>query len=304
MSGWLAQHAQALREAFGKLKTNPLGSLFNILVMGIALSLPAALYAGLASLQRWSGQHEKQVRLTVFLTEDAGEKAFSEMAAKLTARNEVEKVEALPKERALKAMEEKLGLENVAATLGRNPLPDAYVVHARSTRDFAALSRLRVDIEGWPNVSEVIWDSEWVKRLQAILRFGETAVWVLAGLLGFGLLAVTFNTVRLQVLTQKVEIEVASLIGATRAFIRRPFLYFGALQGLFGGFACLGIVALICALLQAKIEALNALYGSAFMLALPSAGQTFGLLGLACALGWLGALISVSRHLSRVGASS
>lgn len=300
---WLAQHAQALREALGKLMTNPLGSVFNILVMGIALSLPAALYSGLISLQRWSGQHKEQVRLTVFLDDDTGAKAFAEIAAKLKARNEVERIEALPKERALQAMEEKLGLENVAATLGGNPLPDAYVVHA-STRDFATLSRLRDDIERWPNVSEVIWDSEWVKKLQAILRFAETGVALLAGLLGFGLLAVTFNTVRLQVLTQKIEIEVASLIGATRAFIRRPFLYFGALQGLLAGFACLGIVALVASLLRTRIGALNALYGSEFALALPGAGQILWLLVLACALGWLGALISVSRHLSKVNATS
>jgi cell division transport system permease protein len=302
MSVWLAQHAQALRAAFGKLGANPLGSLFNVLVMGIALSLPASLYTGLASLSRWSGQHQDHVRLSILLDQDAGEKAFSETAAKLKAHRNVQTIEPLPKERALKAMEEKLGLDNVARALGQNPLPDAFVVHAE-THDFAALSAMRDEISEWPNVSEVIWDSEWVKKLQGILSFAETAVWILAALLGFGLLAVTFNTVRLQVLTQKVEIEVASLIGATRAFIRRPFLYFGALQGLFAGLACLGIVALIAWLLQAKIQALNALYGSAFALALPGPWQTLALLALACALGWLGALISVNRHLARASPS-
>ncbi len=247
MSVWLAQHAQALIAALGKLKTNALGGIFNILVMGIALALPAMLYAGLESLSRWSGQHGEDVRVSVFLDTDADAKAFAEVGTKLKSHVNVRSIEPLPKQPALKALEENLGLENVAATLGENPLPDAFIVNANTT-DLAQLSALRDEIGGWADVDQVIWDAEWVKKLQAILKAAETAVTLLAALLGFGLLAITFNTVRLQVLTQKTEIEVASLIGATRAFIRRPFLYFGALQGLLAGATGLAIVALAAAL--------------------------------------------------------
>lgn len=303
MNTWLAQHALALRAALGKLAANPLASVFSILVMGIALSLPAALYLGVASLNRWSGNQEEQVRLSVFLDAEAADRAFSETGNRLKAHPGIQKIEPLPKDRALREMEARLGMENVATALGVNPLPNAFIVHPR-TRDWAALSNLRDEIGAWPEVSEVIWDSEWVRKLQAILGLLKNGVWMLAALLGFALLAITFNTVRLQVLTQKVEIEVTSLIGATRAFIRRPFLYFGALQGLLAGFACLGVVAAIVSLLQAKMHALNALYGASFVLTFPSVQQIVVLLALAAGLGWLGALISVGRHLARTSATS
>lgn len=298
MTAWLAEHVHALRSALAKLTINPLGNLFNVLAMAIALSLPAALYAALGSLSEWAAHREDHPRLSIFLAQDAGGRAFSEIAAKLKAHAEVASFETLPKQRALKALEEKLGLENVAAALGENPLPDAFIVHAKSS-DFAQLSRLQEEIARWPDVSEVLWDAEWVKRLHAIVRLGESAVWVLAVLLGFGVLAITFNTVRLQVMTQRAEIEVAGLIGATRAYIRRPFLYFGALQGLIAGLACCGIVFAVVHYLQTKIEPVNTLYGARFVLGLPPPVEALAALAMAAGLAWLGALFSVGRHLAR-----
>lgn len=302
MKAWLAEHAHALRAAWAKLRVNPLGNLFNVLAIAIALSLPATLYAGLVSLGQWSAQRDDRPRFSVFVAQDASEKASSEIATKLKAHREIAAVEALPKERALKVLEEKLGLGNVAAALGENPLPDAFVAHAKSS-DIEVLSSLRDEIARWPGVSEVLWDAEWVKKLQAIVRLGEFAVGVLAVLLGFGVLAVTFNTVRLQVMTQESEIEVAGLIGATRAYIRRPFLYFGALQGLVAGLVCCGIVFAVVHYLQTKIEPVNALYGAQFVLALPPPVEALTALAAAAALGWLGALFSVRRHLARADPS-
>ena len=296
MRAWTTEHAHALRIALAKFRANPFGSLFSALAMGITLSLPAILYAASLSLEQWSGGRADASRLSILLDDDAGETGFSEIAEKLKAHPQIARVEPQPKANALKTLEEKLKLENVAATLGENPLPDGFVVHA-NTEDVEALSELRDEIAHWPAVAEVIWDAQWLRKLQAIVRFGQSVAWVLAVLLGIGVLAITFNTVRLQVLTQKSEIEVASLIGATRAFIRRPFLYFGALQGILAGLACCATVAAVIHVLQLKVEPINSLYESAFVLALPSLRDALLFVVFAAVLGWLGALISLSRHL-------
>lgn len=180
--------------------------------------------------------------------------------------------------------------------LGRNPLPDAFVVTARSN-DPATLEALHDEAQTWPKVEHVQLDAAWARRLDAALNISRMLVTVLAVLLAIALVAVTFNTIRLQILTRHDEIEVSKLIGATNAFIRRPFLYFGALQGLAGGGAAWLIVALAVLVLNVQLADLAGLYGSMFRLEWPDLRYTAVLLGFSAALGWLGAWLSVSRHL-------
>ena len=149
----------------------------------------------------------------------------------------------------------------------------------------------------WPKVAHVQLDSAWVKRFDAFLRIGRLAITLLAGLLAGALVAVTFNTIRLQILAQAAVIEVAKLIGATDAFIRRPFLYFGALQGALGGLLAALLVALGGQLLGAPVAELVVLYGGTYDLLGLTARSIAGLTGIGALLGWLGAYLSVSIHL-------
>ena len=126
------------------------------------------------------------------------------------------------------------------------------------------------------------------------------AVAILAALLSFALIAITFNTIRLQILTRREEIEVAKLIGATDSFIRRPFLYFGLAQGLLGGIAAWLLVAASLLLLNHQVGILTQLYASNFSLQHLSLGDSITLLGFSAYLGWLGAWFSVSQHLWQI----
>ena len=143
-------------------------------------------------------------------------------------------------------------------------------------------------------------DAEWAQRLDAVLNLGRIALMLLATLLAFALVAVTFNTIRLQILTQREEIEVATLIGATDAFIRRPFLYYGALLGVLGGLAACGFVWAATTVLNGALTDLSYLYGARWEVS-PLAGRdALSLLAFAAGLGWLGAWLSVGRHLAHV----
>jgi cell division transport system permease protein len=162
-----------------------------------------------------------------------------------------------------------------------------------------ALEILRKEIAGWPKVAHVQLDSAWVKRFDAFLRLGKLALWLLAGLFAAGLVAVTFNTIRLQVMAQSAEIEVARMIGATDGFIRRPFYYFGALQGALGGLLAAALVVGALRLLAGPVGELATLYGGAFSLKLPGIAATAALAGVGALLGWLGAQLSVSLSLRK-----
>jgi cell division transport system permease protein len=230
---------------------------------------------------------------------DAGQADVSAVERRLRAHPEVGRVDFIAREQALAKLKRSAGLADVLADLERNPLPDAFVVTARSN-DPATLEALRDQAARWPKVEHVQLDAEWARRLDAALGVGRLLVTLLAALLALALVAVTFNTIRLQILTRRDEIEVSKLIGATNPFIRRPFLYLGALQGLAGGCAAWAIVTLAVVVLNVQLAELATLYGTAFKLQPLDAADSAMLLVFSAALGWLGAWLSVSRHLWQI----
>lgn len=296
---WLLVHLDTLRESLARLAGQPVASALNVIVIGIALSLPAGFYLGLNNLQTFSRQLSSDPQVSIFMAIDAGAADVAAVEQRLKSNAEIGKVEFISREQALARLKRGAGLADVLANLGRNPLPDAFVVTARSN-DPAILEGLHEQARKWPKVEHVQLDAEWARRLDAALNVGRALVTLLAVLLAIALVAVTFNTIRLQILTRRDEIEVSKLIGATNPFIRRPFLYFGALQGLAGGLAAWAIVAAAVLVLNNQLADLSGLYGTIVKLEWPSFGDTLILLGFSAALGWMGALLSVSRHLWQI----
>ena len=293
---WLLVHLDTLRESVARLARQPIASGLNVAVIGIALSLPAGFYLGLSNLQTFSRQLSSDPQVSIFMAIDAGAADVAAVEQRLKSNSEIGRVEFIGRDQALARLKRSAGLADVLANLGRNPLPDAFVVTARSNEP-ATLEALHDQARKWPKVERVQLDAEWARRLDAALNVGRMLVTLLAVLLAVALVAVTFNTIRLQILSRRDEIEVSKLIGATNPFIRRPFLYFGALQGLAGGFAAWAIVALAVLVLNIQLADLTGLYGTIFTLEWPGLGNTITLLVFAAVLGWLGAWLSVSRHL-------
>ncbi|MGQ0656247.1 MAG: permease-like cell division protein FtsX [Betaproteobacteria bacterium] len=287
MNAWLRQHARAMAAGARRI------GLLNALVIGVALALPAGGYALLESLRALAGRVQLEPQITLFLPADAKRAEAEALGARLRANAALAAVRFVPREEALRELSSVQGLSELIAALGRNPLPDAYIVVPRG-KDAEALA---AELGALPGVAHAQTDAAWARRLAALARLGNTVLWVLAVLLGAGLVAVTFNTVRLQILTQKDEIEVAKLLGATDAFVARPFQYLGLLQGVAGGALALVVVAAGLALLNREVAPLAASYGSAFRLGFPAPADAVAIVLAAGFLGWLGARLSLRRHL-------
>lgn len=299
MTAWLAQHLAALRDALRRLAASPLNTALSLLVIGIAMTLPAAGWVVLDNLRAVTRGASSAQQISLFMTLDAGKREIGEIEARLrdakagTWRH-------VPKDEALKRLQSSEGMAEIVASLPRNPLPDGFVVEPADAQP-ESIERLAKTFAGWPKVAHVQLDSAWVKRFDAFLRIGKLVVTLLAGLFAGALVAVTFNTIRLQILAQGAEIEVAKLIGATDAFISRPFHYFGALQGALGGLLAALLVATGVHLLATPVAELAVLYGGDFSLHGLSLGDTALLAAAGALLGWLGARISVAIHLRRIG---
>ncbi len=297
MAVWFSQHRAALVLAGRRLLATPLNTLLSLLVIGIALTLPAFGYLALDNLRDLGRNATGVQQISLFMSLDASKKDVAEIENRLRAAA-AGQWRFVPREEALKRLQASEGMAEIVASLPRNPLPDAFIIEPKNAEP-EALEIMRKEIAGWPRVAHVQLDSAWVKRFDAFLRLGKLAVWMLGGLFGAGLVAVTFNTIRLQVMAHAAEIEVARMIGATDGFIRRPFYYFGALQGLLGGLLAAGLILAALHLLAAPVGELAALYGSPFVLRPLAPGEIAAMAALGAGLGWLGAQLSVSLSLRK-----
>ena len=295
----LTQHATVARTALRRMFVFPIAGFFNILVIGIALSLPAGIYVLLQNAQGLVAQLSASPQISLYLAMDASSDDIAQLRATLSKMKQISNIEFVSRTEALDNLGRSTGLNDVIADLETNPLPDAYVISTRST-EAKALDALRDELSRLPKVDLAQLDSAWAYKLEAILEFARMAVLVLASLLSLGLIAITFNTIRLQIVTQRDEILVAKLIGATDAFIRRPFLYFGAIQGLLGGITAWLIITASLHLLKPPLLTLSQLYASNFVLQPLSFSDSVSLLIFSIYLGWLGSWLSVARHLSQI----
>jgi cell division transport system permease protein len=299
MKAWFRQHARALAAAAAKVSAQPMTSALSALVIGIALALPAGGYTLLANLSGLSQRTSIEPQLSLFMSTDATAADAEALSKRLRADARLAVVRFVPRDEALAAMHKTGALAEVFAALERNPLPDAFVLRPRDSAP-DALDALAGEYRKLSGVAHVQIDSDWARRLAALIRFAQSAIFLLGALLGVGLVAVTFNTIRLQILTQRDEIEVAKLLGASDGFIRRPFFYLGAVQGLAGGAVALAIVSLGLAVLNRAAGTLAATYAASFELAHLAPGDAVAIAVLAAFLGWLGAFLSVSIYLRQI----
>lgn len=297
MPSWLAQHRLALSQVITRIRRAPLALLTMIAVIGVAMSLPAMLYVAVNNLQRFAGQFESTPQISLFLSLDTAADQVKNLAERLGKHPGVASYRFVGRDAAWTEMQKTGGFGEIAAGLEQNPLPDVYIVRTRSS-DPDTIEKLQQEMQQWPGVEHAQLDAAWLKRLHSLLQLGDHLVQVLAGLLGFALLVITGNSIRLQIATQREEIELSRLIGATDRFIRRPFLYAGTVYGIGGGLAALVILEATLWLLNRSVAELANQYASDFRLQFPSADIALMLVGGSALLSWIGAYLAVNRSLS------
>jgi len=307
MMNWFRQQAYSVSAAAAHLRQAPANFLLNMLVLAMTLALPFAGATLLENLKPITTQLEVDAEISVFMKMETTREVASTLTPSIRAvfqeHGQTVKITFVPREKALEVLKNKGGLEDAITTLGSNPLPDGYLIkleQAGSAADVARIEKLVEQLKKLPNVDKVQLDSDWVKRLAALMRLMNLMLIFLAGTLGIVVVAVVFNTIRLQVMSHLDEIALMRLVGATDAFIRRPFYYTGALLGLGAGCLALSAVSLALLPLNVAIAELAKLYAADIALIPLDIHTSAILLVLSAILGWMGAALSVRRNLARV----
>lgn len=299
LHAWLESHRSSLMDSLRRLGKQPIGSFFTCLVMAVALSLPMGLSLILSNVERLGGSWQRAAQISLYLKLDSSVREGEALRDQIKGLPGVADAEYVGREQALNEFQKQSGLGEALRELPENPLPGVVVVTPDEV-DKPALDALRQRLAELPHVELAQLDLVWVERLAAILKLGDRFVFGLTVLLVSALLLVIGNTIRLHIENRRTEIEVIKLVGGTDSYVRRPFLYMGALYGLGAGILSWGVLAFGLNWLNDAVVDLSGLYGSDFALAgVPSADGLSLLLG-AVLLGYIGAWIAVARHLSEL----
>lgn len=305
MTAWLHEHLFAVNDAFQHVRRARGSFALNAIVIAIALALP---FAGLTLMENLRAVSQRMViepSVSVFLAAGTSRAAGMALAPQLQRLLDESgsrgHVAFVSREAALGSLQQNSDIADAVVALGDNPLPDAYLITLASPDDPGVAARLEglvAQLAALPGVEQVELDAAWIKRLAATLYVVRILVMLLALTLAVVVIAVAFNTIRLQVLTQREEIGVARLVGATDRFIYRPFHYAGALLGAAAGLLALAAVALMLHPLNQALAELARLYAMQFHLRPLDWPQSLLLLMSSILLGLAGSALSVRRSMA------
>lgn len=301
VSSYGTRHLQALFGALGRLVRAPLATMLTLIVIGVALALPAGLALVVNNLRNATGDFSNAVDFSVHFKLGTPIERVQQLAQGARSRAGIDAVTVKTADEALQEFKQASGFGDALAALEDNPLPHHLVVRpSKDASGPAEVESLRRYFAAFPEVDIVQLDLDWVRRLHALLDVLRRVMWVVVMVLGAGVLAVIGNTIRLEIQQRRPEIEVTKLVGGSNAFVRRPFLYTGIFYGLGGALLAALIVVGSLTYLDQAVGDLSSQYGSRFRLqGLGSRGVGF-LIGIGAGLGWLGALISTGRHLRAI----
>jgi cell division transport system permease protein len=302
MSTWLRLHWHAFAEAWRRVGSQPLGAAFSVLVLAVAIALPVMAAIALQSVGTVTSGLETDPHVNVYLTLDATDDDVRRIGEALRAHPQAAAVKFVPRSQALEELKASTHLAELLASLDRNPLPHAFTVRVRST-DPATLAQAREAWSQLPKVDQVVADFEWAERLGRWVRFANRILAFVAIGLACAVAFIVGHLIRLQVVSQRQEIEVSQLIGATASDVRRPFLYHGLVQGILAGAVAIALSWATATWVGSELRALTPNYAAELKVVFLSLTDCLAVMGAAAALGLLGAWWAVGRELRQFSPS-
>ena len=299
-SAWLRQHGEIFRHSLERLIQAPFGFAMTAAVLGVTMALPAALWVLIANISHVDGQWEGSARIALYLHNDTGDQRAVEFARELARSPDIAHIEVIPRAQALEEFRTYSGFGEALDALGGNPLPPVLMIRAQEQRSAEFVEDLVANLRSLDEVEMATYDLTWMERLFSIIDLARRLLWILSALLALAVLLIVGNTIRLDILNRREEIEVVKLVGGTAAFIRRPFLYSGIWYGVTGGLLAWLLVELARLGMTIPVGRVAQSYGTVFQMEGLGVSGLLMLLTTGVTLGLLGSWLAVWMHVRKI----
>lgn len=300
LSAWAMLHSTTAGAALKRLLNQPFASLMTVLVIGVTLALPAAMHLIVKNAMSLSSTWDNALDFSVYLKKETTLEEAQTLANIIGQRADIEQVTLIAADDALAEFREQSGFGDALEHLTSNPLPHTLVVRPSDANTEVSMGLLNEELGNLPETDFVQVDTAWVQRFHAILEILQQAVLIGAALLGAAIIVIIGNTIRLDIQNRSEEIEVTKLIGASNAFVRRPFLYSGFWYGISGGVLALGLVGYGLYALQGPVTRLAGLYNSGFSVLALDLQESLFIVATGVFLGLAGSWLAATRHMRRI----
>ena len=290
-------HFEAAKNVVRQLFKQPLATLLILVMLAIAMSLPLALYLGVQSSQAVLGKLNESPQITLYMEQNADDADSAVVKELLAADKRIEKSEFIGKAQGLSELQTSMGEQDIVSMLDSNPLPDAFVVSPKPGGTPSEMQALRQDLAKLPMVESAQLDTEWMQTLYQIDDFVQKVLAFLSVTLSVAFVLVAHNTIRLQILSRKEEIEITKLLGAPSSFIRRPFLYQAVWQSLLAAGLSLALCAWLIHATQPLVAQIFRPYGLNIEWRFFHTWEWLSVCGIVAALGIAGAWLATRQHL-------
>jgi cell division transport system permease protein len=298
---FFVNHFRQALGSLGELWRSKVASLMTIGVLGLSITLPSTLYIMVKNADNASSGWEQASQISLFLKENISQGDIEQLLKRIQLWPEIDAINYISADQALEEFKQLTRFGDAIDYLDQNPLPNVILVTPTSRNASPIAARLLLDrLKDEREVDIGKLDIEWLERLHALLNVVKDLVAVIALLLFLAVILIIGNTIRLNILNKKDEILVMKLVGATDAFIQRPFMYTGFWYGFLGGLLAWIAVALLLWWMSSSISAVSELYQKSFNLTGVDLSTFLGMLGLSVFLGLIGSLLSVKRHVREI----
>jgi cell division transport system permease protein len=298
---FFVSHVRQAVGSLGELWRQPAASLMTVAVLGLSITLPGTLYIMVKNIEKMTAGWDQAAEISLFLSPQTSATSAQQLVARLTTWPEISSVVYIPADDALQEFKALSGLGDALAYLPENPLPNVVLVSPSDKYTTPRAARdLLEKLQSQREVDTGKLDIEWLERLYAAVNIARDLVFLIGSLLFVSVVLIIGNTIRLNILSQREEILVMKLVGATDAFIHRPFLYTGFWFGFLGGMLAWVAIIIILWWMDYSIQQFAALYQKEFHITGLTGSALFTLLGLSVLLGVVGSAMSVHRHVRSI----
>ncbi|MGQ0811745.1 MAG: cell division protein FtsX [Nitrospiraceae bacterium] len=287
-----------IREAIVNVRINRTTTLMAVATTAFTFACVGVFLLLYVNLRALAGSLQEDIQVMVYLSDGLSEEHIRDIEQRLKTDRALASSAYISKEQALTEFQAQFPSEtHLLEGLGKNPLPASFVVTlAPQFRSSDSVKRWADRARSIPGIAQIEYSQDWIETLASVIRYIELASIVVGIILSMASVTIIANTIRLTLYARRDEIGILRLIGATKTFIRVPYLLEGAVLGALGSALSLAILKMGFEFMRHQVSSANRFLNASAWLTFFPMHVCLGIVLIGLALGFAGSFASLLRY--------